>query len=205
MAISTYAELKVAVQAWMKRGDILTVVDDFIDLAEADIWQRLRIRDMETVGTSTLSTSSRYLAVPTGFQELRKFKITQTNQPDVVLKYDAPLNIAVLTSAGLPCYFTISTQFEFDRVPDQAYSVEYHYFRSLTALSDAATSNAVLTRYPMIYLYGCLMHGANWALNDALFQKYSVMFQGAIESANDNDNRGRYGPAPTIKSMRTAP
>lgn len=207
MGLSTYSELKVSIQSWSKRSgtDVLNVLDDFIDLAEADIWERLRIRDMETVGTSALSTASRYLALPTGFLELRKFKITRTDLPDVPLEFVAPLALVVSEQSGLPTKFTVSTQFEFNCLPDAAYAVEYHYFRSLTALSGSNATNAVLTRFPMVYLYGCLMHYASWALNDAMFQKYSLMFQGAIESANNSDKRGRYGPAPTVKSYRTTP
>lgn len=207
MGVSTYAELKVSIQSWSHRSgtDVLAVLDDFIDLAEADIWQRLRIRDMETVGTAAMSTASRYLALPTGFQEIRKFKITRTALPDVPLDYQTPLALVVGEQSGMPTEFTISTQFEFNRLPDEAYAVEYHYFKSLTALSNSNTSNAVLTRFPMIYLYGCLMHYANWALNDAMMNKYALMFQGAIDSANNNDKRGRYGPAPTVQAHRTTP
>lgn len=207
MGLSTYSELKVSVQNWSKRSgtDVLNVLDDFIDLAEADIWERLRIRDMEAVGTANLSTASRYLALPTGFLALRNFKITRTDLPDVPLEFMAPMNLVVCDQAGMPTKFTVSTQFEFNRVPDDTYAVEYHYYQSLTALSVANPSNAVLTRFPMVYLYGCLMHYANWALNDGMFQKYSLMFQGAIDSANHNDIRGRYGPAPTISNRRTTP
>ena len=41
MAISNYLELKASVQRWAKRGDINSLIDDFIDLAESDIWQNL--------------------------------------------------------------------------------------------------------------------------------------------------------------------
>lgn len=207
MGLSTYSELKVSIQSWSKRSgtDILSVLDDFIDMAEADIWERLRIRDMEAVGTATLSTASRYLALPTGFLELRKFKITRTSLPDVPLEFVPPLNLVVSEQSGMPTKFTVSTQFELNCLPDDAYTVEYNYFKSLTALSASNSTNAVLTRFPMIYLYGCMMHYANWALNDAMLQKYALLFAGAIEAANNNDNRGRYGPAPTIKNYRTAP
>lgn len=207
MSLSTYAGLKDSIVSWSKNSgsQVLARVDDFIDLAEADIWERLRIRDMETTGTASLSTANRFLALPTGFLELRNMKITRTNLPDVPLKYQAPINIIVSDSAGLPDKFTVTSRFEFNCVPDQAYTVEYHYYASLTALSGSNTTNAVLTRFPMIYLYGSLFHYANWAMNDAMAAKYGELFLGAIDSANDNDTAGRYGPAPVVFARRTTP
>lgn len=198
VAISTYAELKVAVQSWLKRGDILTVVDDFIDLAEADIWERLRIREMETISSTAASTSSRYLALPSDYLSMRRASlISGSNRSE--LQFCTPDSLSVKSGNGWPRYFTITSQIEFDRTPDSAYTVEVQYFKSLTALSASNTTNAVLTRFPMIYLYGCLMHGANWAINEELFQKYSVMFQGAIESANRLDKRGRFTPGAAMR------
>ena len=69
MSISTYLELKTAIQNWSKRSDTLSVIDDFIDLAESDIAVNLKVRSME--GTATGSTGSRirlsltaYLTLP---------------------------------------------------------------------------------------------------------------------------------------------
>ena len=61
MAINTYATLKDSIVSWSKNSgsQVLSRVDDFIDLAEADIWERLRIRDME-VNSTLASTASRF-------------------------------------------------------------------------------------------------------------------------------------------------
>lgn len=198
VAISTYAELKAAIIAWAKRGDILTVVDDFIDLAEADIWERLRIRDMEARATATASTSSRYLELPTGYISMRRLSLSSgSNRYE--LQSTTPESMKVQSGSGWPRFFAVTSEIEFDRTPDSAYTVEMQYFRSLTALSANDTTNGVLTRFPMVYLYGSLMHFSNWALNDALFQKYSVMFQGAIDSANKSDRRGRHSPGAAMR------
>lgn len=205
MAISTYSELKVAVENYAKRSDITTLVDDFIDLAEADIWQRLRIRDMETEATLSSSTSVRTVALPSTFLQARRLRIDRTDLDDVVLQYETPMSMRVIECAGMPLRFTITSQIELDRVSDQVYTLKLQYYSSLTALSNSNTTNAVLTRFPMVYLYASLFHYAQWAQDDTLIERYALLAEGAINAANAADRKGRYGPAPGIRMMGATP
>lgn len=205
MAITTYSELKVAIQNWAKRSDITTLVDDFIDLAESDLWQRLRIRDMETEATLSSSTSVRTVALPSAFLQARRLRIDRTDLDDVVLQYETPMSLRVVESAGMPLRFTITNQIELDRVSDQVYTLKLQYYASLTALSNSNTTNAVLTRFPMVYLYASLFHYAQWAQDDLLIDRYAMLAEGAINSANAADRKGRYGPAPGIRIMGATP
>lgn len=207
MAISTYAELKQAIQNWAKRSDISSVIDDFIDLAEADIWQRLQIREMEHRTTLNSSITTRYVALPSDFLHARRLKIDRSasNLSDVVLEYAAPMALRVVENEGMPLTFTITSQIELDRVSDQVYTLDLQYVRSLTPLSASATSNAVLTRFPMVYLYAALFHFGNWSQDDAITQKYATLAEGAINSANALDRRGRYGPAPGVRMLGATP
>lgn len=198
---STYAGLKAEIQAYAKRSDCLSMIDTFIDFAEADMWQRLRLRDMDTRSTYTLTT--RYLALPTGYQQMRKLNIVaaETYQLEPV----APESLVVRTGSGIPSYYTITSQLEFDITPNSSLTVEMQYFASLTPLSDSNTSNAVLTRFPMIYLYGAMMHFATWAQDPELFNQYALLFNGAIESANKEDRRSRRGAAPAMRIEGSTP
>lgn len=205
MPVSTYAELKVAIQNWGKRSDITTLVDDFIDLAESDIWQRLRIRDMETEATLSSSTTLRTVALPSTFLQARRLRIDRTDLDDVVLQYETPMSMRVVESAGMPLRFTITNQIELDRVSDQVYTLKLQYYGSLTALSNSNTTNAVLTRFPMVYLYASLFHYAQWAQDDALIERYALLAEGAINAANAADRKGRYGPSPGIRIMGATP
>lgn len=205
MAITTYSELKVAIQNWAKRSDITTLVDDFIDLAESDLWQRLRIRDMEAETSLSSSTSVRTVALPSAFLQARRLRIDRTDLDDVVLQYETPMSLRVVESAGMPLRFTITNQIELDRVSDQVYTLKLQYYASLTALSNSNTTNAVLTRFPMVYLYASLFHYAQWAQDDLLIDRYALLAEGAIAQANAADRKGRYGPAPGIRIMGATP
>lgn len=48
MAISQYSELKTAVANWLGRSDLTSRIPEFIGLAEDRVYQRLRLRAMET-------------------------------------------------------------------------------------------------------------------------------------------------------------
>lgn len=195
MAISTYAELKTAIQSWAKRGDISTLVDDFIDLAEADIWQSLRLRAMETTATGNLS--GRTLALPSTYLQARKLRLT-TN-PSTELTYRTPESMSIQSGSGKPTDYTITSQIEFNKTPDSTYGYELNYYGSLTALSSSNTSNAVLASYPSVYLFGALYHFANWALDEEKAAKYLALFEKAMNDANKSDKKGRYGAAKSMK------
>ena len=83
MAIGNYAELQAAIKSWSKRNDLDSVIPDFITLAETRINRNIRIRKMETrVTTSTVSTQL-YYGLPTGFVQMRHFKLNTSPVTDL--------------------------------------------------------------------------------------------------------------------------
>ena len=204
MSISTYAELKTAITNWSKRGDTLTVVDDFIDLAEADLWQNLRVKEMVTRATASASTSDRYLALPTGFIDMRRLDLTSGGST-YNLAQVSPEALKVIQGAGIPDSFSVGSQLTFNRIPDSSYTVEMVYYAKPTALSSSNTTNDVLTYYPTTYLYGALFHFAQWAQDDEMLVKYSSLFDEAVKRANSFTKRGVHGPAPAMRTEAPTP
>lgn len=203
MSISTYAELKVSIENWAKRSDIGGVIDTFIDLAEADMWQRLEIRDMDTRATATTG-SDRFLALPAGFIKMRKLTLV-SGSVRYTLRQQTPESMNLNSASGIPTDFTVTSQLEFNRTPGSAYTAEMQYYKELDALSASNTSNGVLTRFPNIYLYGSLMYFAQWAMDDNMLAKYSALFYAAINDANEKDRKGRHGPAPQMRIEGSTP
>lgn len=204
MAISTYAQLKTAIENWAKRGDILSVVDDFIDLAEAEMWQNLRVKEMESRATASMSTSDRYLALPTGYLDMRRMDFSSGGST-YNLRQVAPEALKVIQGAGQPDSFSIGSQITFNRIPSSAYTVEMVYYAKLTALSASNTTNGILNNYPSIYLNGCMKHFADWAQDDNKYQKYSILFADSISRANAFHKRGKHGPAPAMATEAPTP
>lgn len=216
MATNTYSGLKDLVRRWSKRRDAKDdFIDDFIVLAEEEIYSNaiapLRIKEMDTRATATVSITSRFLALPDDFLEMRRFKINaQTDTVpgfanDVDIRSRAPDQLLLNNIDGPPGFFAVTSQLEFERIPDQLYSVDMQYYKKETPLSDANTTNIVLTNHPGIYLNGCL-----WALWDYFSEpeeadRYHAIMIGQIKGANKASKKSLYGNAPQIRRERNGP
>lgn len=198
MALGTYAQLKASVETWSKRQDVNDKVDDFIDLCETEIYSNsiepLRVRAMVQLETSATSTSLRTQALPTGFLETRKLDLTVGGER-FDIDYVTPSYQAIKSGTSTPSNYTITDQIEYDIIPDLAYVTNHSYYGKLTALSDANTTNSILTNYPNIYLYGSLMVLFQWAENNEEYSKYQNLFIQAISGANKQDEQGNRGVA----------
>ncbi len=206
MALTTYAELKVSVINWSHRNDLDLLIDDFIALAEAEMYKGkahecLQLRDMET--TSTASLTAIELALPDNFQSMRSLRITGDTITD--LQYKPPQDLYVKTGTGRPCYYTITSQLEFDVAPDETYTVEMVYIKKPDALTSTNTTNSVLTNHPDIYLYGALWALFVHAVDDMQAQKYMQLFINAIDGANHENEEGKYAVAPYARIKGATP
>lgn len=198
MALNNYANLKASVETWSKRQDVKDKIDDFIDLCETEIYSNsvepLRIRAMVQLDTSATSSSVRTQALPTGYLEPRKFDLTVSGER-YNIDYVTPSHQAIRSGTGTPSNYTVTSQIEYDVIPDDTYTTNLSYFGKLTALDSTNTTNAILTNYPNVYLYGCLMVLFQWAENNEEFAKYQNLFIQAIAGANAQDEQGNRGVA----------
>lgn len=208
MSLDTYANLKLEIIDWSKRDDMDLRIDTFIDLAESEMYanavEPLRIRDGETRATATVPTDSRFVALPTGYNEMRRLRLTDApNNWDI--SYRTPEQMVIEVASGRPRYFTVTSQIEFERVPDSAYTLEMQYHADFTPLSASNTSNVVLTNHPTIYLFGALWALHTWTEEPEEAARYYTQFIAAIKGANKKDKKGRYGPAPVMRVEGSTP
>jgi len=216
MALANYADLLDFLRRQSKRKDANdATIDDFILMAEEEFYSnevtQLRIKEMDTRSTATVSTSSRFLALPDLFLEMRRLKINaQTSTVpgfanDVDITFRAPDQLILSANTDAPIFFSVTSQLEFERIPDRAYSIEMQYFAKEVALSSSNTTNSVLTNYPSVYIFGSL-----WALwlhfsEEEKADMYHKLMLGAIRGANKGERKARYGNAPQIHRGRNRP
>jgi len=208
MALNNYSNLKDSIIAWSKRPDLAIRVDDYIDIAESEMYSNmvapLRVRSMETRSTSTTGTTDRFHALPDGFLEMRRLSVINSSGiSDIV--YMAPEQLQYKGTSGQPRWFTVTSQIEFDVIPDSAYTLEISFLAADTPLDDTNTTNTILTDSPTIYLYGALWALFQDAIEPDLAEYYYGKFIGSIQGANKRDTRGRYGPAPKIRIEGATP
>ena len=193
---TTYLLLRSDIEGHAKRGDIASEIDNFIYKGEFDIWEKLRVREMEARATASTLTTGRFLALPDGFIRMRRLNIDPGNgaQP-IPMDYVVPEKLEIQVTANMPLRYTVGTQLEFERTSDQAYSVEMKYYKKLASLNSSNQTNAVLTNYPMIYLAAAMKHFGIWSLQDDIAAKWDGIFDEEVARANRQSRKGRYGSA----------
>lgn len=188
MAITTYAELQTAVQAWLDRTDLTSRIPEFISLAEAKLNRELRVRPMEVVGTDTMSSGA--ISLPTDWVKYKSIWYTH-NGSRVELQNMSPqeFNRFDTGSTDYPSgyYIAASSVYFGPSTPNSDYTVGYIYYQKIPALTDSATTNWLLTSHPDIYLYGALLEAAPYIQNQADTQLWATAFISVIEQLKQGD------------------
>lgn len=191
MAISTYAELVTALSNWLDRSDVSARAPEFIALAEDTINKRLRIRAMENRATATVSTE--YVAMPTGFLEMRNFQLNTS--PKTRLDYATPENIDTFwtgSTTGKPRFYTfIGGEIQLAPSPDGSYTAEMDYYKKWDIATDL--TNWLLTNSPSVYLYGSLLAAEPFLKNDKRINVWGPLFEKALMDVETADSRERHG------------
>lgn len=188
MAISTFADLKTAIQSWAQRGSALSsVVGDFVALAEARIRADVRCRAMVQTATGTLSGVT--LATPTRFLEA-----ISVNVADQVIQYLTPQQFDALSS-DTHLYYTIrGDNFEFGKTG--AYSISY--YQGFAAFSADGDTNWLLTNYPGIYLFSGTAEAAVWTRDDP--QVWNQRYQAEVSKLKNLERLAHHMPTVRIDS-----
>jgi hypothetical protein len=206
MALNNLSNLRAAVRQWAHRDDDLsnTLIDDFVLITEDKIQKSLKLRNNEARSQATLLEGDRFLALPNRFLQMRSIRILE---PDctIPLEYQPIANMKIIDWAGMPLFFSVTSELVFDRVAGKDYTLEMDYYVGLVGLTDANPTNNVLADHPRLYLYGCLAEVFSWAQDDEQSVKFIALFEAALSEANREENRGRYGPVPRMVSTRPTP
>lgn len=193
MALTTYTELKASLADWLHRSDLTSQIADFVTLAESEINTELRLRLMEADEALTLTSATRTVALPSRYIEPISLELVIAGQSNQELTYRQPQQLAINAAAGSaarPEYWTVNgSDIEFPNLPDQTYTLK---FRMLKGLDLAATStNALLTAYPGLYLYGSLLQSAPYMVNDARIQTWKAMYESLKAKISHKEARSK--------------
>lgn len=185
MALGTYSDLQAAVATWLDRSDLTSYITDFIALAEQDIYQLLRVPDMETALNSTIASG--VIAVPSGLLELKSAYVDGSpTQPLQRVSTDFIYNrYPTRSSEGMPRYIAREgTNFIFGPYPDSTYTIKGIYYTRPAALSATNTSNFLTTTYPALLLYGSLVEARAFLHDDPRIGVWETLFRQAVTEAN---------------------
>lgn len=196
MALSTYDELQASIADWVNREDLTDVIPDFISLCEARLRRALRARRMRVRSTITLDTTGVY-TLPVGVKEVVSLYLNETDMKGVIGFTTAErvnLMRAQWGPTGVPQLVAlVDRDLLFGPVPDREYTAEIVWDLELTALSDSATSNWMLTYYPDVYLYGSLVHSAPYLKDDERIATWQSLFDKALSELELDRDAAEFG------------
>jgi hypothetical protein len=201
MAISTFAELKSAIENWLSHTLFTSRVPEFIALFEATANRRLRVRQQET--STNLTPSSGAASLPSDYLQWRR--VTWTGSSRIELEYVEPSYLQALYPTGTsdsPRFFTIEGSTLRTRSSDST-ALEFLYYAKVAALSDSATTNWLLTAHPDLYLFGSLAEAELFGVDDERFplwkSRRDELFEEIIQLSNKTRGAG------AIRVMGAAP
>jgi hypothetical protein len=191
MSLAAYDDLKNAIINQLHRDDLASVVDDWIDLCEADFNRRLRVSNMET--STTFTVDSEEESLPSGFLELRNIQLNTNPVKSLTFMSPQEMDRRYGGISGEPSYFcVIGNQFQFAPPPDGSYTCEVTYYAAFDAISASTTTNWVLTNHPDVYFYGALIHSAPYVMNDKRIALWEMLYEKALARIDQEDVRKKY-------------
>lgn len=197
--ITDYASLQAAIAGMMHRSTDTNITANaplFVQLCEADLNDRLLLKDMESDEPLTLTQSQNYVALPSGFVSPIAFWLVVDSQR-VPLAFVLTQALPYDTSATQPGYVAVDgANLRFDCPAGSAYSAFLRCIKK-SNLSVSNTSNALLLRRPDVYLYGSLKQAALFTMSPDV-AKWAALYEKAIAALKAADNRSR-----SIAPLRT--
>lgn len=194
MALVNYSDLQTEIESWHDDASITSYVPDIITVAESNIKDKVRIREMVTRATASTNTTRR-LELPDGFVEMITLHVD--GSPLKALDFMTPeqVNTHYNSSSGKPSFFTIvGTELWFDKIPDSTYTVEMKFYK-FSALSDSNTTNVILTKYPDLYLNECLVSASRFTHESDKAFAASLALHGDPRVPKDKGIYGRINKA----------
>ena len=160
-------------------------------LAETDIFRRLRLRNMETAFTDTISSGT--IALPTSYIDLKFAYISATpgrrlKRKTAAFIYERYPN---RTSSGEPSFIAREgSNFIFGPFPDSNYTVNGVYYKNIGPVSSSA--HAVFTTNPDCYLYGALTFAVREQKDDKGIARWEPLYEKSIQAAQAVSDREDY-------------
>lgn len=173
--IEDYGTLKTGVATRAVRTDLTDLIPDFVRRAHDVIVG-------EVVLTAPLSISTQETTLPTDFREA--VSLWLVNRPMKQLSEASPQVTQYISGTGVPYCFRIDDGLLVYPTPQAAYSALLVYRVERTFFADDTDTNAILTKYPFVYLYGAMAELFRHLVDPAQAGQYEGLFRAEIDRIN---------------------
>ena len=185
MSLSTYGQLKTAIQNWQYNAGTLTAeAADLVALAQGYINRRLRCQEQITTDTVVITSGSG--ALPTDFAAM--VGVFDTAGREYI---GQPLQTLQMTQDR--GYYAISGG---NIVTKNDEELSIIYYAKVPTITDSLTdSNWLLQKHPGLYLYGVGIEAAKYLRDGETVQATMPFLDMEFDAANEQDAQERYGRA----------
>ncbi|CAB4171637.1 hypothetical protein UFOVP1552_40 [uncultured Caudovirales phage] len=199
--ITNYATLQSTIADYLNRADLTSQIQTFIQFVEADLNTRLRNREM--IVNATATSDGQFVALPPDWLEAINMMIVGGQSP---LRYITPDEADTLIKAQTytSTKFYSMTTGVIELVPPAVddITIDMVYYGKIPALSNANTTNWLLTKAPDVYLYGALSHAAPFLMDDARMGTFGQIYLARVQSLQDESQKALHSGSPLISRPR---
>ena len=197
----TYAQLVTAIENYTQNTEPTFVanIPDFVQLAEERVYNSVQIPAIRKNQIGNLTVDNKYLSLPTDWLATFSLAVTDPTTGAEYFLLDKDVNFIreaypVPTAFGTPAYYA---QFDVNTLilgptPDQAYTVELHYYYYPASIVTAGTS-WLGNNFAEVLLYGSLREAYLFMKGEAdIIQNYEQKYQEGmtlLKQLGDGKNR----------------
>ena len=207
---SDYQGLCNKIADTLNRQDLTTAIPDFTRLGTARIERDMaRIKHPQAVIRASATCVFNYVPLPSDFIAVYQLLDQDTT---LEIEYVSPEQSKQLLSDGwLPSgrpdifYTILGTRLRILPPPgvDVPTLLDLWYYAQLPELGISAPTNWVLTRYPDLYLYGCLAHSAPYLKADERIQVWEGAYQKILSDIEVEADRALRSQTKLVAARRS--
>jgi hypothetical protein len=199
MAITTRIELQQAVQNYTHRGDLVTQIPGFIDLATKRLGRDLRSAANEKVIDFAVVSNPQQL--PIDYAQIRSLVYPGANGN--VWISATPMKMAAnaqqLPQSGQPMYYSIASK-QITITPSALGAYKLDYWCEPAALAIDSDTNQVLIDYPDLYLYATLAEAFFYIQDGDLHKASKDQYREELRMINIQTEQSNAGSAPAMRA-----
>lgn len=190
-------ELELLVAQYMHRGDLTNNIPGFVDLATQRLGRMLKSQVNEI--TANINPTVNPSPLPADYRGMRAVYSMEDRGP-VTLQSQNISRINRFANTGSPTAYNVQGKAILIR-PFREGTYELHYFAEPAALGSAASENAVLSEYPYLYLYACLVEANIFTKDPEQASAMLEILAGEVFEVNAMSGAARAGNAPQMMGV----
>lgn len=195
------SELRAEVKDWGNRSNISdTLVDSFISTAQNRANRILRLPDMES--SATLTITDGVAAIPSDYEEVKELLVSLASGNRSLERKDIIEVDKYATYTGDPCIFARKlTNFHVAPAINSIVEAQLYYYTKLPALVADSDTNIFITNSPDLLKYGALTELFLYIRDDQNAATYEAKFRAVMQELQGVEDKAMWSGGPLSVSL----